>query len=387
MAIDDTRLRDLLEQSQDLHSDAMSTTRVGPRRVRRARARRSVARRRPRRRAATALLGGLPKSGVLAAAGLGTAMVALLACPAFADKTMDVQMLQTAASIENLAVATYDTALTLDFIGGASANAVVKAFVQKTKEQHQQHAEAFNAAVTRLGGKAQDQPDPVLLGVVNNAKPSLTGPAEVVDLAIELEDGAAQTYVANTGHVLEQERPLGRRQHHGRRGAARRDPQRGEGARRRRCRRPDRAAARRRQAARRRRERRLPERVLPDHRCPPRERRSSAVRRRNRKQDPIAISEAELAQMTRDLDDAHHDTLPSMRDSLAEWSDSDDDIRDGITRLVSTPSSRRAFLLGGGAVLGGVALVGSGVGSGLAAAATRSGAGGSRRELGPEAQR
>ena len=50
-----------------------------------------------------------------------------------------------------------------------------------------------------------------------------------------------------------------------------------------------------------------------------------------------------------------------MRDSLAEWSDSNDDIRAGITRLVSTPSSRRAFLLGGGAVLGGVALVGSGL--------------------------
>jgi hypothetical protein len=96
------------------------------------------------------------------------------------------------------------------------------------------------------------------------------------------------------------------------------------------------------------------------------------MRRRNRKQDPIVISEAELAQMTRDLDDTHHDTLPSLRESLAEWSDSDTDIRDGIARLVSTPSSRRAFLLGGGAVLGGVALVGSGVGSGLAAAATRS---------------
>ncbi len=98
------------------------------------------------------------------------------------------------------------------------------------------------------------------------------------------------------------------------------------------------------------------------------------MRRRNRKQDPMLISEAELTQMTRDLDDAHHDTLPSMRDSLAEWSDSDDDIRTGITRLVSTPSSRRAFLFGGGAVLGGVALVGSGVGSGLAAAATRTSA-------------
>lgn len=96
------------------------------------------------------------------------------------------------------------------------------------------------------------------------------------------------------------------------------------------------------------------------------------MRRRNRKQE-IAISEAELVAMTHDLDDAHHESLPSMRESLAEWSESDDDIRTGITRLVSTPSSRRAFLLGGGAVLGGVALVGSGMGSGLAAAATRSG--------------
>ncbi len=203
MALDDTRLRALLEQSHDLHTDAMTTTRVAlDEYVERAHDEPlhddswhdvdPVTRR-------TTLLGGLPKSGVLAAAGLGTAMVALLASPAFAGKTMDVQMLQTAASIENLAVATYDTALTLDFIGGGSANGVVKAFVQKTKEQHQQHAEAFNAAATRLGGKAQDQPDPVLLGVVNNAKPSLTGPAQVVDLAIELEDGAAQTYVANTG--------------------------------------------------------------------------------------------------------------------------------------------------------------------------------------------
>ena len=112
-----------------------------------------------------------------------------------------------------------------------SANAVVKAFVEKTKEQHQQHAEAFNAAATRLGGKAQDQPDPVLLDVVNNAKPSLTGPAEVVDLAISLEDGAAQTYVANTGPYTNKNARIGRRQHHGRRGAARRDPPSGAGSR------------------------------------------------------------------------------------------------------------------------------------------------------------
>ena len=99
------------------------------------------------------------------------------------------------------------------------------------------------------------------------------------------------------------------------------------------------------------------------------------MRRRNRKQEPLAISEAELTQMTRDLDDAHQESLPSMRESLAEWSESSDDIRSGITHLVSTPSSRRAFLLGSGAVLGGFALVGSGVGSGLAAAATGRSAG------------
>jgi hypothetical protein len=83
----------------------------------------------------------------------------------------------------------------------------------------------------------------------------------------------------------------------------------------------------------------------------------------------MEISEAELAALTRDLDDAHHDSLPSLRESLHEWT-TGADVRAGLDRLVSSPSSRRAFLLGGGAVLGGVALVGSGFGSGLAAAET-----------------
>lgn len=97
------------------------------------------------------------------------------------------------------------------------------------------------------------------------------------------------------------------------------------------------------------------------------------MRFRHRKQEPVAISEAELVDMTHDLEDAHQEALPSMRGSLSEWSDSSADIRAGIDRLVSSPSSRRAFLLGGGAVLGGVALVGSGFGSGLAAATTKRG--------------
>ena len=66
------------------------------------------------------------------------------------------------------------------------------------------------------------------------------------------------------------------------------------------------------------------------------------MRRRNRKQQ-IAISETELVGMTHDLEDAHHESLPSMRDSLTEWSDSDE-IRAGFDHLVATAASRRAFL-------------------------------------------
>jgi rubrerythrin len=196
MSIDERALEQLIERSEDVQSDAMRTTRESLAELtelgqeRRAR-------------------GGERDEGfrimrsplALAAAGLGGAWLALTATAAGADEAADVQILQTAASLENLAVATYATALTLPFIGGASANGVVKAFVMKTKDQHQAHAEAFNAAVKQLGGKEQKNPNPVLLDVVNKAKPTLTAPDKVVDLAIELENGAAQTYVANTGTV------------------------------------------------------------------------------------------------------------------------------------------------------------------------------------------
>src|SRR5205085_3410965 len=115
----------------------------------------------------------------------------------------DIQVLQTAASLENLAVTAYGAALALPFIGGASANPVLKLFATTTKEQHAQHANAFNAAAQNLGGKSQPNPDPVLLGVVTQARPTLTSPAAVVDLAIQLETGAAETYVANTSALAD----------------------------------------------------------------------------------------------------------------------------------------------------------------------------------------
>jgi rubrerythrin len=201
--IDDVALAPLLEESQDLHSDSMIDTNdsldemVELGRERRVAGAPDSDETKAFADARDELLPAAFGGKVLGAAGVGAVFATLLASKAFASQPADVQILQTAASIEVLAVATYQTALTLPFIGGSSANGVVKAFAQMTMAQHAQHEQAFNAAVTQLGGKKQTNPDPALLQVVNKAKPGLTGPGQVVALALELEQGAAETYVAN----------------------------------------------------------------------------------------------------------------------------------------------------------------------------------------------
>jgi hypothetical protein len=204
--IDPRSMGALMEESQDIHHDAMATTvesldemvetgvearhhqEIDPDEAR------GVAAKRAR-----LLTGAAFGGGILAAAGIGSALQAVFASPAFAASATDVQILQTASSIEVLAVSTYKTALTLPFIGGASANPVVKAFATTTMQQHQQHLQAFNSAITTLGGKAQTNPDPALQKVVAAAVPGLTSAGPVVTLALELEQGAAETYVADVG--------------------------------------------------------------------------------------------------------------------------------------------------------------------------------------------
>lgn len=201
--IDEGALTSLLEESQDLNSDAMKATRQALDEVVELGHERRAAGGEDRDESAAFAAANRTRVGaafggrLLAAAGAGTALAALVGSRAFASQPTDVQILQTAASIEVLAVATYQTALTLPFIGGSSANPVVTKFCQTTMSQHQQHESAFNAAVANLGGKAQTNPDPVLLKVVDNAKPGLTSAGPVVSLALELETGAAQTYVAD----------------------------------------------------------------------------------------------------------------------------------------------------------------------------------------------
>ncbi len=211
LAVDPQAMGVLIEESQDIHHDATTVTNDALDELvetgRDARARgaldvdesRHVAARR-----STLLTGAAFGGGILAAAGIATALESVFASPAFAASATDVQILQTAASIEVLAVATYKTALTLPFIGGASANQVVKAFATMTMQQHQQHLDAFNAAITGLGGQTQINPDPALQKVVAAAVPTLTSPGPVVALALELEQGAAETYVADVAALSDE---------------------------------------------------------------------------------------------------------------------------------------------------------------------------------------
>lgn len=185
--IDTRLLEQLTEQSQDLNSDAVRITNEALGDFTEVTREESAARRRWWQRGGT----------VAGAAGAAALLSSLRATAATSSD--DVMALQTAASIENLAISVYQTAAGLPFI--KNGNKTVAAFIAKTTTQHQAHAQAFNSAATQAGGKAQSGPDPKYAAVVQQTLPSIKTPADVVKLAITLEDVAAQTYTKNVGQV------------------------------------------------------------------------------------------------------------------------------------------------------------------------------------------
>lgn len=210
MSIDERALQELVVESEDLHADAMRQSRaVAPdlaelgasRRGRPVDLDRVRAFQTERRRILRN--GGFGMSALAARGLLGTGFGATLmsilspstAAAQDGGSDVDVQILQTASSLEVLAVATYDAALGLPFI--KNGNAVVKQFARTTMEQHDQHREAFQSQTESLGGEKQDQPNPPNQQVVDDALPTLQRPLDVVLLAATLEEVATDTYLAN----------------------------------------------------------------------------------------------------------------------------------------------------------------------------------------------
>ncbi len=92
-----------------------------------------------------------------------------------------------------------------------------------------------------------------------------------------------------------------------------------------------------------------------------------------RVKDEIAVSEAELSSMTRELDMLHTETLPAVRKAISEFSAN----MGGL--MVSRTTARRSFLMGvgGAAVVGGVAACSSSGGGSTSSSGAASGAGSS----------
>ena len=148
-------------------------------------------------------LGGLALAGgtVLAACGDDKkksdsssskgSTAATTATTAAASKT-DQTIARTAASLENFAVAVYDKAITNAAALKISAG-VAKAAVL-FKSQHVEHASAFNAAATQLGGQPYTDPNPTAAKAFEAQIAALKTEQDVLKFAFALEQIAAQTY-------------------------------------------------------------------------------------------------------------------------------------------------------------------------------------------------
>jgi hypothetical protein len=164
--------------------------------------------RRPNRR--TFLLGG---------AGLGASGLVMAACSSSSKTTApttippsgsgsttpssgsggalsgDLAVAATAASLENLGVYAYKAGISAATANklGAVPPAVVT-FAQTAMAQHADHAKAWNSALTAAGKPAVTATDPALTPTVNSAFGQVTNVTELAQLALLIENIAAQTY-------------------------------------------------------------------------------------------------------------------------------------------------------------------------------------------------
>jgi hypothetical protein len=114
-----------------------------------------------------------------------------------AKLTGDLAVAALAASLENLAVATYGDAISAATAGKlGSVPAAVVTFAKTAKSQHYDHGQAWNAAIKAAGHKAVTETDPVVTPEITAAFAKVTNVTGVAQLALNLENVAAQTYQA-----------------------------------------------------------------------------------------------------------------------------------------------------------------------------------------------
>ncbi|HVE99664.1 MAG TPA: ferritin-like domain-containing protein [Mycobacteriales bacterium] len=114
--------------------------------------------------------------------------------------------LATNASLENLAVFAYDSALKAAPSGKfGTVPPAVATFAMTAMSQHAEHAKAFNAALVNAGGQEFTQPDPALAGAITEAFTALKDLPGLAKLALTLEQTATQTYTKQMGEFQSKE--------------------------------------------------------------------------------------------------------------------------------------------------------------------------------------
>ena len=106
--------------------------------------------------------------------------------------SMDVPLARTAASLEKLAVDTYQTGIDSGLVKTAAIASAAKLF----QGHHQAHLDALNGAIKSLGGTEVTDPNAAVYNaLIKPAVDAAKTEADIVKLALELENAAAQTYV------------------------------------------------------------------------------------------------------------------------------------------------------------------------------------------------
>lgn len=125
------------------------------------------------------------------AIGGGLAVLGVRAAPVTADAALDLQILQTASSLEALAVAAYELVL------GHDVPPAVRSFAEATVRRHRAHLEAFQGrtAAIAVGAGIQDRPNGKFLPVLRSA--DLGTPGKLVELVATIEKVVTDTYLTN----------------------------------------------------------------------------------------------------------------------------------------------------------------------------------------------
>lgn len=122
-------------------------------------------------------------AGTTAATTAGSAMAT----------SIDISILRTASSIEELAVAVYQTAIDSGLVTTAAIGDAAMLF----QAHHKEHSALFQSLTKEAGGEPFTMANPAILDAIGPAIAALKDEAGILALAFELETVAAQTYQSN----------------------------------------------------------------------------------------------------------------------------------------------------------------------------------------------